>query len=312
MTLTKAEKTSKEVYGPRTTKRSTRAEMELRRTTLLEIASEAQPASVRHIYYRAVVAGLVEKKETGYRKVQRELLRLRRDGLLPFSWIVDESRRAHWPQVYLSPTSALNALAGSYRRNPWQQAGAPNVEIWCESESIAGSLMPLKAQYAVPIFPIKGQTSESFVWNAATAYKGNGRVNHVLYAGDYDPAGLQIGAQLEGKLREYSAPGVEIVFTRVTITHDQAPALQALGTPPKQAHWLTYAEERQEFVGLAIEAEAIDARALRGLFANAIENIALDEVGYDIFDHNQLIEAMDRDRLAVIAERVAEGGDGLP
>lgn len=312
MTLTKAEKTSREVYGPRTTKRSTKAEMEFRRTTLLEIASEAKPASVRHIYYRAVVAGLVEKKETGYRKVQRELLRLRREGRLPFNWIVDESRRAHWPQVYLSPTSALDALAEKYRRNPWQQAGAPNVEIWCESESIAGSLMPLRDQYAVPIFPIKGQPSESFAWNAATAYRDTSRVNFVLYAGDYDPAGLQIGAQLEGKLKKYSASGIEVVFDRIAITHDQAPRLQALGTPPKQAHWLDYAGERQEFVGLAIEAEAIEARALRSMFANAIESIAMDEVGYDIFDHNRLIEAMDRDRLAVVADRVAEGGDGLP
>lgn len=298
--LTTSTSTGVETYGTGTTSRSTKAEMELRRTTLLEIAREVQPASVRHIYYRAVVAGLVEKKETGYRKVQRQLLDLRRTGALPFDWITDEGRRAHWPATEWSPSSALNYLSTSYRRDPWQAFGAPKVEIWCESESIAGVLMPLKDQYAVPIFPLKGQGSETFVWNAARTYR-DGRDVVVLYAGDYDPAGLQIGVQLEGKLRGYSRSGLDLDFRRVAINDEQSGNLQALGTPPKQAHWIDYDGIRHEFVGQAIEAEAIDPKVMRALFANIITEVAYTAVGKDIFTENAEIEEADRVRLAELA-----------
>lgn len=288
-----------EVYGSGTTKRSSRAEMANRRTTLVEIAREAQPASVRHLYYRAVVAGLVEKKETGYRKVQRQILELRRTGVIPFGWITDEGRRAHWPTVDRSPAAALDYLAYSYRRDPWQYDHAPKVEIWTESESIAGVLMPLRDEYTVPIFPLKGQGSETFVWNAAAGYAAQHRSIIVLYAGDYDPAGLQIGVQLEGKLRKYAADSVDIDFRRVAITDQQANPLQALGTSPKQHHWIDYAGDRHDFEGQAIEAEAIDPKVLRSLFSTIIEQVAQDTSGVtDLFGESRAIEQVEREQLS--------------
>lgn len=292
-----------EVYGSGTTKRSSRAEMAVRRTSLVEIDREAQPASVRHIYYRAVVAGLVEKKETGYRKVQRQILELRRTGVIPFGWITDEGRRAHWPDVESSPASALDWLAHSYRRNPWQDGFAPKVEIWTESESIAGVLMPLRDEYAVPIYPLKGQGSETFVWNAANSYSHTWhRSIVVLYAGDYDPAGLQIGVQLEGKLRKYTDSDIPIDFRRVAITDQQAEPLQALGTPPKQHHWIDYAGNRHDFEGQAIEAEAIDPKVLRALFSTLIEQVAQDTIGdTDLFGESRAIEQVEREQLSDLA-----------
>lgn len=291
-----------EVCGAGTTKRATRAEMEFRRSALLDLAEKARPASVRHIYYRAVVAGLVEKKETGYRKVQRELLDLRRRGLLPFDWIVDEGRRAHWPTVHVSPSTCLQEAVETYRRDPWQAEWMPRLEVWCESESIAGTLLPLRDEYAVPIFPIKGQASETFVWNAARSYSGDREVV-VLYAGDYDPAGLQIGAQLEGKLRDYAPASVSLTFVRVGITDDQASRLQALSTPAKQSHWIDYDGDRHEFVGGAIEAEALDPAGLRDLFAQEIAEVAFDAVGYDVFARNRELEAAERSQLVEFVGR---------
>lgn len=271
------------VYGVRTTKRATRTEMELRRESLFDIAREVQPAGVRHIYYRAVVAGLVPKTQQGYRKVQRELLELRRGGRLPFSWIVDEGRKAHWPLVDRSPYSALRSLALTYQRDPWQDPGLPRVEVWVESQSIAGMLDPLLKQFAVPIFPLRGQGSESFVWSAAREYSAHQPVV-VLYSGDYDPAGLQIGSQLEGKLRAYADPHVSIDFRHVMVTEEQAEMLQALGTEPKQRHWVDYDGNRHPFRGRAVEGEAVDPRTMRDLLAAIIRDIAVAAAGYDIFE----------------------------
>ena len=295
--------TGSELCGTGTTKRSTKAEMEFRRSQLIQLAQAAQPASVRHLYYRAVVLGLVDKRESGYRKVQREVLALRRAGLLPYHWIEDHARRAHHPDVDGSAGDALLYLARTYRQNPWGADG-PTVEVWCESDSIAGVLMELRDKYAVPIYPIKGQSSETFAYEAARSYRAGAHVV-VLYAGDYDPSGLQIAAQLEGKLRRFAADSVSIDFRVLAITAERAltETMQLLGTPAKQRHWVDADGVRREFIGQSIEAEALDPNGMRKLFTDAIEAVAREHYGLDIFAENREVERVQRARLADLAER---------
>lgn len=281
-------------------RRPTATEMEHRRATIVELAREAQPVSVRGIYYRAVVAGLVPKNQNGYAQVQRQVLDLRRAGVLPWHWVVDTGRRAHWPVVERSAGAALRCLAATYRRDPWPEDGV-RVELWCESESIAGILDPLRTEYSVPIFPIKGQTSETFVRDAATSYKRHTKVV-VLYCGDYDPAGLQIGSQLAGKLRTFADESVSIDFRRVAIDDEQAQRIQMLGTPPKQDHWKEYDGSRHPFIGQAVEAEALDARTMRQMFATIIENVAFSTFGTDIFTEARARQAHERTELTELAE----------
>ena len=280
--------------------RPTRIELEHRRTTLVELARSAQPATVRHVYYRAVVEGLVEKSESGYCKVQRDLVELRRAGAIPYSWIEDTGRRAHYPLVRTSPAAALSMLAYTYARDPWQAPGAPRVEIWCESRSIAGTLTELVDQYAVPIFPIGGQTSDTFAYEAATSYRADRRVV-VFYAGDYDPAGREVASQLEGELRHHADDGAVIEFATLTITDDQALTMQALGTKPKKSLWRDFDGEHHEFRGQAIELEAVDPVVLRRVFSEAIEQIAYDAAGYNIFAENLARETIERAQLAELA-----------
>lgn len=285
----------------RQSSRATVAQMEHRRAELLNLARDAAPASVRHVFYRAVVAGLVPKSTAGYQKVQRQLLELRRAGRLPWHWIVDNGRRAHWPHVEFSAESSLRRLARTYRRNPWPVDG-PRVEVWVESESIAGMLAPLIEEFAVPIFPCKGQSSETFARDAAQEYEPGQEVV-VLYAGDYDPAGLQIASQLEGKLRTYAETSVSVDFRRLAITDEQAIAMQALGTPAKQASWQDHSGIRHEFVGNAVEAEAVDPRTMRSLFAAEIQGIAFSHAGIDVFAQGRQLEQVEREELAQIARR---------
>lgn len=282
--------------------RPTRAELLERRERLVQIAAEVRPASLRHIYYRAVAAGLVAKNDSGYNKVVYDFGQLRESGQVPYGWIEDNGRRAHYPRIERTPQIALNALAHRYRRDPWQEPESPQVEIWCESRSIAGVLMPLGEAFAVPIFPTGGQSSTTFAYNAAISYSAN-RPVVVLYAGDYDPAGLQCGSQLEGKLRKHADPDVEITFRWLSITPEQATTMQALGTPPKQTHWVDHDGGRHDFIGQAIELEAVDPNVMRLLFSEAIAQVAQDHYGRDIFTENRELEADDRARLATLAER---------
>ena len=75
------------------------------------------------------------------------------------------------------------------------------VEVWCESESVAGVIWPVADEWDVPLFPIKGQTSASFAHAAAMTYRDDPRPVIIYYVGDHDPAGLEIEANLAHKLR---------------------------------------------------------------------------------------------------------------
>jgi hypothetical protein len=80
--------TRSSVYGtsplkPKRTRR-TRAELAQLDEALVAIVAEYQPMSVRGGFYRAEVAKLVPKEETGYDVVQRELVKLRRNDTVPY------------------------------------------------------------------------------------------------------------------------------------------------------------------------------------------------------------------------------------
>ena len=62
-------------YGASRTRRprSTKAEMQEFRAALHNLVREGQPMTVRHAFYRAVVTGLVDKTESEYGRVQRQL-----------------------------------------------------------------------------------------------------------------------------------------------------------------------------------------------------------------------------------------------
>jgi hypothetical protein len=81
-------------YQPSHIKRhcSTKIEVEGRRSALLVIMEDMQPMTVRQVFYQASVRHLVEKSESGYDKVQTDLVHMRRAGVLPYSWLADNTR----------------------------------------------------------------------------------------------------------------------------------------------------------------------------------------------------------------------------
>jgi hypothetical protein len=249
-------------------RRATKAEMAERYDALIQIVEESAPTGVRFVYYRATTQHLIQKNDGGYDKVQRALAHLRSVGRIPYASITDSSRWMRKPRTWDNAEDALAELTSGYRRGLWQNARAC-VEVWCESESVAGVLWPVANKWDVPLYPIKGQTSISFAYAAALEYSYEPRPVIIYYVGDYDPHGLEIEAQLEQKLREYSGR-TDIAFRRLACTGVDAAALQDLGTTPKKTTWKHPTLGIQPFHGKAVEVEAIDAPELRGTVEDRI------------------------------------------
>lgn len=256
-----------DVYASRDVKRprSTKVEMQERDDRLIELAAEHQPCSVRHLYYRAVVDGMpgITKDHSGYLKVQRATLALRRSGRLPYAWIVDNSRTVFAVDTFGGLEEFLADAAGVYRRDLWRRSPY-RVEVWCESDSIAGTLNGVTGRWRVPLFPTRGQSSETFPYMAVEVWAQTPhRVPVVLYVGDHDPAGLEIETALAEKLTGFAdgrTPPPR--FRRLGVTWDQAVDLDLPGTRPKKTKNYPYPR--------SVEAEALPPRMLREIVDDAI------------------------------------------
>jgi hypothetical protein len=280
--------------------RRTKAQIQQLQNQMLEVLAEDNPQSVRHVFYRMVNPLLPEPVEksnkTGYVTVQRQLTKMRRAGAVPYGWITDATRRGYFVNSYSNPADALEATAQFYRRSVW--ADTPDyVEVWCESRSIAGVIQPVTTEYAVPLYPAGGFASLTLAFQASENIRleANGRPVHVIYIGDYDPAGVLIDVKIEQELREH-LPDHEIEFHRIAITSEQ---IKLMGLPTKPAK---NSDRRGGFEGETVEAEAMPAGVMRELLRDKIESFIPDRA----MTVMRIAEASERDILMEFADHLRD------
>jgi hypothetical protein len=244
--------------------RSTKAEVERRRAAFYDLVEEAQPATVRQIYYLATVAGLVPKTENGYNIVQTDLKLMRRTGDLPYGWLADSTRWQRKPQTFGSVEEALKETARLYRKDLWRDADC-YVEVWLEKDALSGVVYPITSLFDVPLMVARGYASLSFL-NEAAEYIGSLDVPAYIYhLGDYDPSGQDAARAIEETLREM-APHAEIHFERLAVTPAQIARWRLPTRPTKVTD-----SRAKGFGSLSVELDAIPPGRLRALVQVAIE-----------------------------------------
>lgn len=145
--------------------RATKTGLADRRAALLEIVRNAQPATVRQIFYLASVRGIVAKDEGGYDRVQIDLVEMRRSAQLPYGRLVDHTRWQRRPLTFDSIDDALAEIAATHRKALWRDADH-YVEIWLEKDALSGVILPVTKQFDVPLMVARGYASETFLHNS--------------------------------------------------------------------------------------------------------------------------------------------------
>jgi hypothetical protein len=185
-------------------RRSTKAEVEARREALLDIINDGKPMIVRQVFYQATVRGLMEKAETGYGKVQTDLTLMRRDDVLPYDWLADNTRWQRKPNTFDSVEGALQETARFYRKALSKDIDA-YVEIWLEKDALSGAIFPTTATYDVPLMVARGYASLSFLYGAAEYINTLTVPTYIYHLGDFDPSGVNAGEKIEETLREIAS-----------------------------------------------------------------------------------------------------------
>ena len=255
-----------EAYDTSAVKRRRRTNAELAEldAAIYEIAAEECPVTVRGLFYRVMSRGLVPKSEKGYKVVQRQALKLRRAGELPYNWITDGSRMRWQPDTWSSAERALEVTAALYRRSLWIDQPV-HVEVWSEKDAIRGVVYPITAQYDVPLMIAKGFTSETFLYETASEIARDGKHAVVYNLGDHDPAGVCAWNDIQKKLRQFVPDHINLTFERIAVTPEQIDALDLPTRPTKQTD-----TRAARFVGDSVEVDAIPSSKLREIVEAAI------------------------------------------
>lgn len=252
------------VASPIKRSRATRLEMETRREALMAIVAEQRPMTVRQVFYAATVRGLIEKAESGYRKVQTDLAEMRRAGVLPYHWLADSTRWMRKPRSYGSMAEALAETARLYRRDLWSGAGQ-RVEVWLEKDALAGVVDDITYGFDVPLMVTRGYASLTFLHAAAEAIAASGVPTFVYHLGDFDPSGVDAARKVRETLRRL-APHADIAFERLAVTQEQIVRMRLPTRPTKASD-----TRSRGFGPVSVELDAIPAQTLRDLVQVAIE-----------------------------------------
>jgi hypothetical protein len=260
------------------------------RTGMPELMETFDRMTVRQAFYALEVRGVVDKTEAGYKKVQRELMRMRRDGLLPWGFITDGTRWQRKPETFNDVDDFMARMARTYRRDLWQAQGV-RIEIWLEKDALAGLISDITMPWDVSLMVSRGQSSATFLYSAAQAAAaawinaGQETVIYGLY--DRDAGGHRAMRTIERDLPEH-APDVPITFERLAVLDEQITEWDLPSRPAKEKD-----PEAAKHDGIAVELDAIPPDKLIGLVENAIKS----HIDADAWQVQQVAEREERDGL---------------
>ena len=195
-----------------------------------EIVAAAQPITGRGVGYKLFVKKLIPSMKTNdMQRVYRLLKEAREQGIIPWDWIVDESRQLEKTASWNDPDEYTRTMINAYRRDYWNQQPV-RVEVWSEKGTVRGVLRPVLDEYGIGFRVVHGFASATIVHDVAE--DDDGRELIVLYVGDWDPSGLCMSEQdLPERLKRYD--GGHVTLWRVALTQDQLTGLPSFPASDK-------------------------------------------------------------------------------
>ena len=226
--------------------------------------------TVRQLFYAASVAGGVDKTEAGYRQVQRQVLAMRREDLIDYSIVADNTRWVRQITTYSSLEDWVDESLRALKIDYWRDAEV-RVEVWLEKDALAGVVSDITNKWRVPLFVTRGYASESFAYEAANNANEDGRPFRIIYLGDFDASGVHMARDLESRLRGFLDDEDLLLFDRVAVTPAQVKEWNLPSRPNKETD-TRHAAFAAEFPGLeATELDAIRPDMLRNLVESEIK-----------------------------------------
>lgn len=150
-----------------------------------------RPMTLRHLFYLLISDGLLENNPKSYADLSSWICDARMEGLVPFRSIVDGIRHTIKPSSWSGLADFTETVQDAYRKDLWQQQ-PDYVEFWFEKDAIIGVVQDITDKYDIKIRPLRGQSSLTFLHDAAWELFQIQKPIYIYYFGDHDPSGYSI------------------------------------------------------------------------------------------------------------------------
>ena len=152
-----------------------------------DIAKDCQPITGRGVGYKLFVAKLIASmSRRDMQRVYRLLTVAREREIIPWEWIVDETRVLEWVATWANPEAFICSAKNSYRRDFWNSQPV-RIQVWSEKATVAGVLAPVLDDYGVGFMSLHGFSGGRATYDVSV--DGDDPLV-ILYVGDYDPSGM--------------------------------------------------------------------------------------------------------------------------
>lgn len=226
----------------------------------MSVAAEAaHPITGRGVGYKLFTAGRIPSMDRpSMQRVYRLLREARERGVIPWDWIVDETRELERQPSWDNPADFVRTVSRAYRRDFWNQQPVC-VEVWSEKGTVRGVLAPVLDEYGVGFRVMHGFSGATTVYDVAQF--NDGRPLIVLYCGDWDPSGMWMSERdLPERLSRYG--GDHVTLKRIALIRDSVAGLPFFPASDKRKdpryEWFT-----QHFGQRCWELDAMDPNDLR-------------------------------------------------
>ena len=159
--------------------------------SLAIIDEEGGQVTLRHLFYRLVGKGLLDKTEAGYKRVGSYTRDWRHAGLMEYRALADNTRWYYGTMRYNSPEEAVANTLKNYQCDIWNNWNI-HKEIWTEKGAMVNILLSEADPLGVKLFSTRGYASIGSVANLAAPrikdYISQGKDVYLYYFGDHDPS----------------------------------------------------------------------------------------------------------------------------
>lgn len=256
------------------------------------IDGENDRITLRHLFYRLVGVGAIEKTDKAYKSLCQQSMKWRRVGDITWDSFADSTRFYRGAALYESVQEALQELQDTYRKNLWADQD-DHVEIWCEKDAIAEVLAGEARKYGVRVLALRGFPSATQLHESAQDFKKfdhQGKQVFLFYFGDHDPSGKDIDRQLQAALWQDHQVSVE--FERLAVNEEDIDELHLLTRPVKAGD-----TRAKDWEGRCVEVDSMPMQVLRDRVRSAI----LDRIDVPKWQKLQEVEQAEG---AVIAKAI--------
>ncbi len=228
-----------------------------------EYAGDGLDLTLRQLYYQFVARGLLENKQTAYKRLGSIVSDARLAGLIDWTRIEDRTRNLQGLTHWRSPAEVLQAARDSYRVDHWKGQDY-QVEVWIEKDALVGVIESICHELDVPFFACRGYVSQSEMWTAAQRlliYDKAGRSPIILHLGDHDPSGVDMTRDIVDRMATF---GVDLGVRRLALNMNQ---VEQYSPPPNPAK-ITDSRAAgyiDRFGNQSWELDALEPRVLRSL-----------------------------------------------